>query len=119
MLVARVSVCVLVPPEFPLRVELGLSKKLLEMFHFKVPGWNLCHTPPHMAVEKGKVYENESQIPNTHTHTHVHVASSPSLALCQEAICLGKPKGDLACRLHWKSNEHSNDGHSLEAIFVL
>lgn len=67
------------------------------------------------AVKEGKVYENESQI----LRTHVHVASSPSLVLCQEPICLGKPKGDLACRLHWKSNEHSNDGHSLEAIFVL
>lgn len=81
-------------------------------------GWRL--------LRKGKVYENESQILHTsvYKHTGRHPCSHgpplpPSLALCQEAICLGKPKGDLVCSLHWKSNEDSNDGHSVEAIFVL
>lgn len=68
------------------------------------------------AVEKGKVYENESQIlrTNTRAHTHSHTSispcsSSPSLCLGGGGICLGKPKGDLACTLHWEPNEESNE----------
>lgn len=95
------------------------------VLHYSGDGWRLL---------KGKVYENESQIQQTCTHnhayppctlaralahTHTSILHPRSLVLCQEAICLGKPKGDLVFSLHWKSNEDSNDGHSLETIFVL
>lgn len=66
------------------------------------------------AVEKGKVYENESQILRTNTRAHTSISPcSSSLSLCQwrggGGICLGKPKGDLACTLHWEPNEDSNE----------
>lgn len=94
--------------ELVLVLEGSTSKSLDGICASLLPRWM-------EAVKKGKVYENERQI----LRTHAYVASSPSLVPCREPICLGKPKGDLACRLHWKSNEHSNDGHSLGAIFVL
>lgn len=50
---------------------------------------------------------------HTQTHTHSHTSISPrstSPSPCvRGAICLGKPKGDLACTLHWEPNEDSNE----------
>lgn len=69
------------------------------------------------VIVNGKLYENEGQI--IHTRTHKHTPTQPAGLHCQEDICLGKPKGDLVCILHWKSNQDSNDGLCQEAIFGL
>lgn len=75
------------------------------------------------AVKKGKVYENESQIiharSNKHKVTRGHTSIWLPPALCQGAICLGTTKRDLVSTLHWKSNQDSNEGRSLRALFVL
>lgn len=85
---------------------------------------SLTHSSRWMrAVKKGKVYENESQIIHTRSNKHKVTRGHTSIwlppALCQGAICLGTTKRDLVSALHWKSNQDSNEGRSLRAVFVL
>ena len=45
------------------------------------------------------------------THTYTHQLATNKFCIWKD-ICLGKPKGDLVCTLHLKSNQESNEGHS-------
>lgn len=72
---------------------------VLSVLRSSPDGWRLLKKERYMKI-KDKSYTQ------AHTNTQIHLFPPPPspLTLCQEAICLGKPKRDLVCTLHWKSN---------------
>lgn len=107
-----------------LLVSFLLEREERRNSRFQLPATARARTLPGLPSDGGRLLRKERFMKmkakfyaraDAHALTHLHLAPQHlSLALHRwrgrrGGICLGKPKGDLACTLHWEPNEDSNE----------